>query len=341
MNQLLKDLQHKVNQKTKPLGALGRLENLAIQIGMLQNTLNPSLNFPHILIFAADHGLAKSGVSPYPQEVTAQMVLNFVRGGAAINVFAKQNNIALTIVDAGVNFDFDNSLPILHEKIAKGTKNSLEEPAMSLEQCEKAFEKGKELIKQLHEKKCNVVGFGEMGIGNSSAAALLLSHYGKLPIEACVGRGTGLDDEGLKKKSEILYQVQQKHKQTLAKTDNPLEIVATLGGFEMVMMAGAMWQASELNMLVMIDGFIATSALLVAKSIKNNITESCVFCHQSEEQGHQKMLDLLQAKPLLNVGMRLGEGTGVAVAYPLIVSAVNFLNEMASFEQAGVSEKND
>ncbi|TAG93499.1 MAG: nicotinate-nucleotide--dimethylbenzimidazole phosphoribosyltransferase [Bacteroidetes bacterium] len=339
MSQFLKDLQHKINQKTKPLGALGRLEKLAIQIATLQNTLTPALNLPHILIFAADHGLANSGVSPYPQEVTAQMVLNFVRGGAAINVFANQNNIILQIIDAGVNFDFDKKLPIIHEKIAKGTKNTLEEPAMSFEQCQKAFEKGKQLVKQLHKQKCNVVGFGEMGIGNSSAAALLLSHYGKLPIEACVGRGTGLDDDGLKKKSEILYQVQQKHKEKLANIQNPLDVVATLGGFEIVMMAGAMVEAAHLKMLILIDGFIATSALLVAKSIENNIVENCIFCHQSEEQGHQKMLDLLEAKPLLNMGMRLGEGTGVAVAYPLIVSAVRFLNEMASFEEAGVSEK--
>lgn len=338
MNQLLQDLHNKVNQKTKPIGALGRLENIAIQIGLLQNTLTPQLNSPHILIFAADHGLAKSGVSPYPQEVTAQMVLNFVNGGAAINVFAQQNNIALKIIDAGVNFDFDEKLPIIHAKIAKGTQNSLENPAMTLFDCEKAFQKGQALVKELHQKNCNVIGFGEMGIGNSSAAALLLSCFGKLPIEACVGRGTGLDDEGLKRKSTILYEVQQKHKKVIA-SKNPMEILATFGGFEIAMMAGAMATAAELKMLVLIDGFIATSALLVANALDSTVIDACIFCHQSEEQGHQKMLDLLNAKPLLNIGMRLGEGTGVAVAYPLIVSAVAFLNQMASFGEAGVSEK--
>lgn len=337
-SKLGQDLLHKINLKTKPVGALGRLEELAIQIGTIQNTLTPALNNPHILIFAGDHGIAQEGVSPYPPEVTAQMVFNFVRGGAAINVFARQNHLKLKVIDAGVNFDFDKNIDIIHAKIAKGTKNSLHSPAMSDLECEKAINRGHDLVVDLAAQNCNVIGFGEMGIGNSSSAALLMSALGKLPIEACVGRGTGLDDEGLRKKTEILQKVQEKHK-NIIKNNQPTEILAAFGGFEIAMMVGGILAAKSKNMLILIDGFIATSALLVAKSIDESILQNCIFCHKSEEQGHQKMLDLLQVKPLLNIGMRLGEGTGVAVAYPLIAAAVNFLNEMASFEEAGVSNK--
>lgn len=335
MNSLISQLQHKIDNKTKPIGSLGLLEDIALQIGTIQNTLTPELKKPTIIVFAGDHGITDEGVSPYPKEVTMQMVMNFLNGGAAINVFCKQNNIKLLVADAGVDFDFNPSMPIIHAKIGKGTKNILKEPALSPEMCIAAMKRGGEIVYQQYIEGCNVIGFGEMGIGNTSSAALLMSKFCNIPIEKCVGRGTGLDDEGLRRKIDILQKTIKKHQEAFT----PTEILATFGGFEIVMMAGAMLKAAELDMIIMVDGFIATSALISAYHFTKKILKNCVFCHQSDEQGHKLMLDYLGVKPLLNVNMRLGEGTGAAVAYPLIKAAVTFLNEMASFESAGLSKK--
>ena len=330
-------LQHHIDQKTKPLGALGRLEDIALQIGLIQNTLTPSLNKPVVLIFAGDHGIAASGVSAYPQAVTAQMVLNFLSGGAAINVFARQNSLALRVVDAGVNHDFLLHPDLIHAKIAKGTHNFLHAPAMSAAQCEQALTSGAALAKQEIDAGSNVLGFGEMGIANTASASCLMSVLCGLPIEQCVGRGTGLDDTGLAKKTEILKQALQHH---VLNGQDTMCVLATFGGFEIAMMAGAMLAAAEQKAVLLIDGFIATAALLVAYKMQPNIVDYCVFAHCSNEQAHKKMLDYLGAKPLLDLGLRLGEGTGAVLAYPLIQAAVNFLNEMASFESAGISVKN-
>lgn len=335
MNILIDDLQHKIDNKTKPLGSLGKLEDIALQIGQIQNTSSPELKNPTIIVFAADHGLADAGVSPFPKEVTHQMVLNFLNEGAAINVLSKQNGINLKVVDAGVDADFENNPNLIHAKIAKGTKNILETPAMTIEECKKAIETGKEIVQNQFNKSCNVIGFGEMGIGNTSSASLLMSKITAIPIEDCVGKGTGHNDEGLKRKKEILKQAFEKHQLD----SNPIEILATFGGFEIAMMTGAYLKASELNMTILVDGFIVTSALLVAYKINPLVLENCIFTHTSNEQGHENMLNYLNAKPILNLEMRLGEGTGVAVAYPIIKSAVNILNQMASFENAGVSNK--
>ncbi len=332
------DLQHKIDTKTKPLGALGVLEGLAYQIGTVQKTLTPSLQNPHILLFAGDHGIAKEGVSPYPQEVTAQMVLNFTRGGAAINVFAKQHNIALQVIDVGVNYDFPADLPIVHEKAGKGTANFLHQPAMTLDQCKEAIWVGKSAVRKLHEHHCNVIGFGEMGIGNTSSASMLMHLFTGIPLEDCVGKGTGLDDTGVSRKKEILQQA-LKNSPITSEADH-YEKLKYFGGFEVAAIAGAMIRAYEDNMLILIDGFIVTSALLVAVSIHGRqVLDNCIFTHTSGEQGHAKMLDFFGVKPILNLGMRLGEGTGCALAYPIVQSAVNFLNDMASFESAGVSSK--
>jgi nicotinate-nucleotide--dimethylbenzimidazole phosphoribosyltransferase len=328
-------LQHKIDNKTKPLGSLGKLEDIALQIGQIQNTTSPELKNPTIIVFAADHGLADAGVSPFPKEVTHQMVLNFLNGGAAINVLSKQNGINLKVVDAGIDADFDNNPNLIHAKIAKGTKNILETPAMTIEECKKAIETGKEIVQNQFNEACNVIGFGEMGIGNTSSASLLMSKITAIPIEDCVGKGTGHNDEGLKRKKEILKQAFEKHQLD----SDPIKILATYGGFEIAMMTGAYLKAAELNMTILVDGFIVTSALLVAYKINPLILENCIFTHTSNEQGHLHMLEYLNAKPILNLEMRLGEGTGAAVAYPIIKSAVNILNQMASFEDAGVSNK--
>lgn len=327
-------LTHKINNKTKPPGSLGQLEDLAIQIGCIQNTLTPELKNPTILVFAADHGLSEEGISPFPKEVTFQMVMNFLNGGAAINVFCKQNNIALKVVDAGVDFDFPESPNLVNAKISRGTKNSLKEAAMTIEECKTAMNKGADIVKAEAENGCNIIGFGEMGIGNTSAAALLMHKFTGLNMEKCVGAGTGFDSNGINKKKEILTQVAKKHQ-----VAEPIETLAAVGGLEITMMCGAMLEAKKQNMIIMVDGFIATSAFLTAFEIDNSIKENAIFCHTSDENGHKYMLDYLEAKTVLNMGLRLGEGTGAAIAYPVIKSAVAFLNEMASFEDAGVSNK--
>lgn len=335
LNQALKPaLLNKINNKTKPLGALGLLEPLALQIGLIQQALVPQLSKPTMLVFAGDHGIAESGVSPYPQAVTAQMVMNFMQGGAAINVFARQNNMLLRVVDAGVNHAFDTAHNLIDAKVAFGTRNFLHEPAMTSQQCEQALTVGFDLMKNEIAAGCNVLGFGEMGIGNTSSASCLMSLLCHLPIEQCVGRGTGLDDDGLCRKTAILKQALENH---AISGEDVMQVLATFGGFEIAMMAGAMLGAAQANVVLLIDGFIATSALLVACKMQPNVLEYCVFTHCSGEVGHRQLLAYLGAKPLLDAGLRLGEGTGAALAYPLVQAAVGFLNEMASFESAGVS----
>ncbi|MBA3695398.1 MAG: nicotinate-nucleotide--dimethylbenzimidazole phosphoribosyltransferase [Methylotenera sp.] len=329
-------LIHTINNKTKPLGALGQLETIALQIGLIQQTLTPELNRPTMLVFAGDHGIAESGVSPYPQAVTAQMVLNFLRGGAAINVFAKQNNMQLCVIDSGVNHQFEPNADLIDAKIGMGTRNFLYEPAMTLPHCEQAIEKGVQIVDKQIAAGCNVLGFGEMGIGNTSSASCLMSVLCDLPIEACVGRGTGLSDTGLAEKKRTLAQAIKRHR--LTSTD-AMQALSTFGGFEIAMMVGAMLHAAQKQCTLLIDGFITTAALLVAARLEPNILDYCVFTHCSDESGHKVMLDFVHVQPLLNIDLRLGEGTGAALAYPLVLASVNFLNEMASFESAAVSQK--
>jgi nicotinate-nucleotide--dimethylbenzimidazole phosphoribosyltransferase len=336
------ELKRKIDMKTKPVGALGKLEALALQIGLIQQTLNPVLIKPSILVLAADHGIANEGVSAYPQEVTHQMVLNFLSGGAAINVFCKQNNISLKVVDAGVNFDFYQSgEELINAKIAYGTASFLKEAAMSQEQCMEALANGVSLIDQLQmvkkgEQSCNCVGFGEMGIGNTSSAAVLMSVLCNFPIEDCVGRGTGLNNEQVENKIKILKRAIEKGQPLLT---NIYDTLAYFGGFEIATMVGAMLRAAELKMLLIVDGFISTAAFLVAHQISPNIIHYAIFSHQSDEKGHGLLLRYMGADPVLNLNMRLGEGTGCALVYPIIEAAVNFLNQMASFRSAGVSFK--
>lgn len=325
-------LQHKIDFKTKPLGALGLLEDLALQIGQIQNTLTPELKNPAILVFAADHGLTDEGISPFPKDVTWQMVMNFVSGGAAINVFCRQNGINLKVVDAGVDYDFPEDAPVINAKVARGTRNMRHEPAMISNECSLAIQKGRELVKQEAEQGCNIIGFGEMGIGNTSASSLLMHRFLNIPIEKCTGSGTGMFGEQLTKKMQILREVSEKYNPR-----TPEETLATFGGLEIAMMVGAILEAREQQMILLIDGFIATAAALTAIRINPEVRENCVFCHSSDERGHQLMLEHLNAKPVLQLNLRLGEGTGAALALPLVQAAVNFLNQMASFGDAGVS----
>ncbi len=338
---LQQQLQHIIDYKTKPLGALGRLEEIALQIGLIQQTTKPVVQHPHIVVFAGDHGIAKTGlVNAYPQEVTAQMVLNFAQGGAAINVFCRQNQLTLKVVDAGVNYDFaPDQTAIINAKTGYGTKNYLNEPAMTLAEAEQAIEKGRSIVRQLAADGCNCIGFGEMGIGNTSSATLIMSAITGLPVVEFTGRGAGLNDDQLQKKIDTLQQVYTKHAlSTLGQ--QPLELLSRVGGFEIAMMAGAYLEAVQQNMIVLVDGFISTAAMLIANEISSVITH-CIFAHTSQEAGHEKILRHLGVTPLLHLSMRLGEGTGAALAIPMIQAAVNFLNEMASFESAGVSNKDN
>lgn len=329
-------LQQAINNKTKPLVSLGVLEAVALQVGQIQGSLKPALSRPVALVFAGDHGIVEEGVSPYPQAVTAQMVTNFLSGGAAINVFTKQHDIALRVIDSGVNFDFENASKLTHAKIAFGTQNFMHQPAMTVIQCEQALTLGGAFVNKEVDDGTNVLAFGEMGIGNTSSATCLMSLICGLPISKCVGRGTGLNDAGLMKKTKVLRRALAKHQ---IDKDDLIQVLATFGGFEIVMMVGAMLAAAQQKAVILVDGFIATSALLVAAKMQPNIIQYCIFCHCSDESGHQQMLDYLKVKPLLNLGLRLGEGTGAVLAYPLVQSAVNFLNEMASFENASVSKR--
>jgi len=338
---LQQELQHKIDSKTKPLGALGRLEEVALQVGLIQGSVHPQIHHPHIVVFAADHGIAATGlVNPYPQAVTAQMVLNFLAGGAAINVFCRQQGIGLTVVDAGVNVDFPADLVstgFIAAKVGYGTRNYLEGDAMTAAEVQQAMAAGSRIVEDLGREGCNCIGFGEMGIGNTSAASLIMSFITGIPVEQCAGRGTGVNDEQLEKKITTLRQVSRLHLPAIAASPDTWTILQHVGGFEIAMMTGAYLKAAELNMIILVDGFITTAALLLARQINQGILSHCIFSHNSGEQGHEKMLQYLDARPLLNLGMRLGEGTGAAMAFPLVQSAVNFLQDMASFESAGVS----
>lgn len=336
--ELSTQLQHHLDNKTKPPGSLGMLEAIAVQAGCIWQTLTPAMVNPHIIVFAGDHGIAATGlVNPYPQAVTAQMVLNFVQGGAAINVLCRQHGITLQVADAGVNYNFDSSLPLHHIKVGYGTRNYLQGPAMTLTEVQQAIQHGRQLVTGVSQTGCNTIGFGEMGIGNSSSAALLMHHYTGLPLQACTGAGTGAANERYHTKLATLQQVAGLHLDQQESLPAE-EVLARVGGYELAMMCGAYLAAADHHMLVLVDGFIATAALLCARQINPAVTANCLFAHQSGEKGHTAMLQYLQATPLLQLAMRLGEGTGSAMAVPLVKSALALYAEMATFEAAAVSK---
>ena len=339
---LTQALQHKIDHKTKPLGSLGRLEQLALQLGEILGTASPTLIDPQLVVFAGDHGLAARGVSAFPSDVSWQMVENFLAGGAAVSVFSRLNHIALTVVDCGVNHDFLAGLPAGSQraglKVCKvaggehGTFDSSQQAAMTAAQCRQAIQNGMDLVKTLPG---NALLLGEMGIGNTSAASLLLSRLAGLEIEVCTGAGTGLDAPAVQRKAAILREVLARHPDATT----PLDVLAALGGFEIATMVGAVLQAALERRVIVVDGFIASSAVLVAHALQPQVLQRCVFAHRSGERGHEFMLQYLGVQALLDLGLRLGEGSGAALAWPLLQSACAMLREMASFESAGVSEK--
>ncbi|MET1256211.1 nicotinate-nucleotide--dimethylbenzimidazole phosphoribosyltransferase [Aliikangiella maris] len=325
-------IQQFIDNKTKPLGALGELEALAVKLAMITGPKKIHLQQPVMLVFAGDHGIAEEGISIAPSTVTAQMVQNFLSGGAAINCFCQSSQMQLEIIDAGI------LQPISHpeltvQSLGRGTKNFIHEPAMSLQSVQKGISLGAEIIYRHVSQGSNVFGFGEMGIGNTSAAAALMSAITQLPVEECVGRGTGISDVVYTKKLQLIQSALLKHHNRLTDIKS---ILATLGGFEIVQTVGAMLAAAECQSIILVDGFISSTAALVACEIVPAAKDYMIFCHQSNESGHQKLLSFMQVKPLLKLELRLGEGTGAALAYPLLKAAQAFYNDMASFESAGV-----
>lgn len=332
---LLETVQAAIDIKTKPPGSLGRIEDLALQMAGAQNTSEPSADPARLFIFAGDHGLTAEGVSAWPSEVTTQMVLNFLKGGAAANVFARTNNVDLTIVDAGVIGDLPNHQNLLKADIRKGTRNAMNEDALSADELENALQFGAKVTSQAAQKGDKVILFGEMGIGNTSSASLLTHALIGTDLETLTGPGAGLDENGVNKKLEILKKVAARKSGDL----NPTQALQAFGGLEIAMIAGGIIGAAANNSVALIDGFIASSAALCALKARPELAPYVVFSHRSEEPGHRAMTDAVNAIPLMDLNLRLGEGTGALLALPLLRNACAMLAEMATFESANVSDK--
>lgn len=332
-------LQSKIDNLNKPKGSLGRLEELALQIGLIQQSLSPVLNHPCHLLFGADHGIEREHVSVSPREVTWQQMINFTQGGGGVNMFCRQHGFQFIEVDMGVDYDLSAYPSILNYKVANGTQNFLHEAAMTVEQMNRCIEVGAQLVRQCYEQGCTVICMGEMGIANTSPSSVWMSLMGGLELSQCVGAGAGLNDAGILHKLDVLQHSIDKFYSTIrGKSHNTEEIIRWFGGFEMVATIGAMLQAAELNMIILVDGFIMSACMLAASRLYPSILSYAIFTHQGDESGHAKLLSLMHAKPLLHLGLRLGEGTGALCAYPLIDSAVRMINEMNSFETGKITK---
>ncbi|MGB6319197.1 MAG: nicotinate-nucleotide--dimethylbenzimidazole phosphoribosyltransferase [Litorimonas sp.] len=323
-------IQSAIDGKTKPVGSLGRLESLAAQLCRIQGTLQPTAQTCRLTVFAADHGMARAGVSAFPQDVTRQMVLNFLAGGAASNVFCASVGASMQVVDAGVAGDPIVHAALLDRRIGDGTRDALQGPAMTEEELQRALSAGEAIGATMTE---DVAAFGEMGIGNTSSASLLCAKILGEPVEGFVGRGTGLDDPGLERKRALLARAAARTADRL----DPADALQDYGGFEIAMMAGAMIGAARAGRVVVVDGFIATASALCAQRIDPAVSGAFVHAHRSAEAAHGRVLDALGADPLLDLDLRLGEGTGAVLAFPLIRAAAAMMRDMASFVSAGVS----
>mgnify|MGYP002574662064 FL=1 len=324
----------KINNLTKPKGSLGRLEEMALQIALIQQTLTPALHKPQNIIFAADHGIVDEGVSLSPKEVTWQQLSNFLHGGAGVNFLCRQHGFELKIVDAGVDYDLPYEKGIIDMKVRRSTRNYLYEAAMTKEEMKLCIERGAEVVRRCHEEGSNVLSFGEMGIGNTSSSSLWMTYFTGIPLEQCVGAGSGLNQQGIRHKYEVLKRSMENYNGDGAATD----IIRYFGGLEMVMAVGAMLQAAELKMLILVDGFIMTNCMLAAMQLCPAVKDYAIFGHCGDESGHKLILEYMQAKPLINLGLRLGEGTGAICAYPLVDSAVRMINEMDNFAHASITK---
>ena len=340
---LQKAIQEKIDNLNKPKGSLGRLEELALQVCLIQQTLEPSLAHPCHLLLGGDHGIEREGVSVSPREVTWQQMINFTRGGGGVNMFCRQHGFTLRIVDVGVDYDLSGVEGIIHRKIAPGTKNFCYEPAMTQEEFDQAIRMGAELVDDCISEGCHVLSIGEMGIGNTSPSSIWMHLFGNIPLEECIGAGAGLDTPGIRHKYEVLKEAVERYQHSpITKHSSPITQHPTplmyFGGFEMVAAIGAMLRAAERHLIILIDGFIMTACAIAAIRLYPAAQDYMIFTHCGDESGHKRMLDIVNAKPLLHLGLRLGEGTGALCAFPIIDSAVRMVNEMNNFDNAKITK---
>lgn len=334
---LKEQIQQRIDNLNKPLGALGRLEEIASQICLAQQTCHPALQHPCHVLFAADHGIEHEGVSASPREITWQQMINFTQGGGGVNMFCRQHGFELLLVDVGVDYNLSGYPQIISRKIAWGTRNFLYEAAMSEEEMERSLQVGTEMTDRCRKNGCNIICFGEMGIGNTSPSAVWLHLLGNHPLEECIGCGSGLNSEGVSHKYKVLSTAVNRFRQTHP-TPTTEEIIRYFGGFEMVAAVGAMLRAAELGMIILVDGFIMSACMLAASRLYPATRAYALFGHEGEERGHRLLLADLHARGLLQLGFRLGEGTGALCAYPIIESAVRMMNEMNTFDQSHITK---
>ncbi len=333
-------IRDRIDNLNKPKGSLGRLEDIALQVCLVQQTLRPSLSVPCHLLFGGDHGIEREGVSVSPREVTWQQMVNFSRGGGGVNLFCRQHWFKLRIVDVGVDHDLSTVPGIIDRKIAPGTKDFLHAPAMSSEEMDRALAVGEEQVEECKALGCNIICIGEMGIGNTSPSSVWMNVLGGVPLDKCIGAGSGLNSTGMSHKADVLRQSVERFNATECPFgESEVEFaIRYFGGFEMVAAIGAMLRAAELHLIILIDGFIMTACALAATRLYPESMPYMIFGHQGDESGHKLLLDTMGAKPLLNLGLRLGEGTGALCAYPLVDSAVRMMNEMNDFENAHITK---
>ncbi len=330
-------IQQKIDNLNKPKGSLGRLEELAMQVCLIQQTLEPSTAHPCHLLLGGDHGIEREGVSVSPREVTWQQMINFTRGGGGVNMFCRQHGFKLRIVDVGVDYDLSNVSGIINRKIARGTKNFLYEPAMSEEEFDRAIAVGVDLADACIGEGCRVLSIGEMGIANTSPSSIWMHLFGNIPLEECIGAGAGLDTPGIRHKYEVLSQAVENYHHW-SENQSQVAPLRYFGGFEMVVAIGAMLRAAEQHLIILVDGFIMTACAIAAVQLYPAAQDYMVFTHCGDESGHKRMLDIVDAKPLLHLGLRLGEGTGALCAFPIIDSAVRMMNEMNNFNNAKITK---
>ena len=333
---LLVQAQARLDRLTKPIGSLGRLEELAARYVMITGEIHPKVPRGAVFTFAADHGVTVEGVSAYPSAVTPQMVLNFLRGGAGVNVLARHVGIDVRVVDIGVAFDFEAIPGLIHKKVMPGTKNLMVESAMSVAQAKQALTVGIELATEAAQQGIGLIGTGEMGIGNTTASSAIAAVMMGLPVPEVTGRGTGIDDVGHARKIDVIQRALDLHR---LDSMPAMEVLAKVGGLEIGGLAGLMLGAAAARVPVVLDGFIAGAAALIAVGLQPHCKEYLIASHQSVERGHQAVLNHLGLKPLFDLDLRLGEGTGACLGMSLVFAAIKVLTEMATFDEAGVSER--
>ena len=326
-------VQQKIDNLNKPKGSLGRLEELAMQLCLVQQTLSPKLSHPCHLLLGGDHGIEREGVSVSPREVTWQQMVNFTHGGGGVNMFCRQHGFKLHIVDVGVDYDLSSVPGIIHQKIARGTRNFRYEAAMNDDEFNRTLEVGVSLVDNCHNEGCNVVSIGEMGIANTSPSSIWMHRFCHIPLQECIGAGAGLDNAGIRHKYEILSEADANCPAT-----SIADVIRYFGGFEMVAAIGAMLRAAELHLIILVDGFIMTACALAATRLYPAAQDYMIFTHCGDESGHRRMLDSMGAKALLNLGLRLGEGTGALCAFPIVDSACRMINEMNNFKDAEITK---